>query len=800
MTGSALLVPVLVIGPAGSGRTHAVADEFARASGAGADVRVVDDVDRAADSVVDELVEMVEGGAVVVVSRRDPPPADRPALQRLDSAIARRGRVVDLGPATEDLVAIVAARRLDRAVPTDLVPVVRHLTGANLALVAAVATTWRAEGLPVDPEALDTVPASLRLTVAARWASLGSAAAALLDLLAVTGPVPDADTVGVIGVDRADLAGAHDELRSAGLVGVDGRLHPIVSIARRGDLAAGRRNQLLERTAEVQFGRGVAPATLAPLLREAGAVGDAAAASFLAAGDATVFSDPEGAEQWYDDAVLAGALESAVAVGRAEARWFGASAGAWDALGGSTLAGGALPGRHDRCTAALLAGDGRLGRAADQLLDVARRLDATDPTRPATLAGAVVALAGLGRSADAAAAMADLDRFDHPLDLHDRALRLQAHLAQSVLDPEAEIIPLAVEVAEAAERVRWRVPIVDTAASSAALACLQRHDRLAAESILERAIVAETGGPVADRRHRLLLAWVRLRSGRYDTALEIVADARFTRDLPGRDRLFRVAIEALLARRSGDVPGQLAAWRQAELLLARQGADLWSIDPWCELVVAAARTGAVARAAPVVTELRRQVEAAGDPTPLAVALQWLDLQVAVVSDDRTGAAAAASDLTERVRPGDSSSATAVLAAAARSWALVLAGGSDRVEVDAAAQGLVDLGYPWEASRLLGQAAIRSSDAGATRALLERARDLKAPTGPDAPPMGDRGGLSEREIEVAAYLLDGLTHKEIGAQLYISAKTVEHHVARIRTKLGAGSRAELLAAIRTLLGR
>ena len=48
------------------------------------------------------------------------------------------------------------------------------------------------------------------------------------------------------------------------------------------------------------------------------------------------------------------------------------------------------------------------------------------------------------------------------------------------------------------------------------------------------------------------------------------------------------------------------------------------------------------------------------------------------------------------------------------------------------------------------------------------------------------------------MLDGRTHREIGAQLYISAKTVEHHVARIRQKLGAGSRAELLAAIREQL--
>ena len=46
------------------------------------------------------------------------------------------------------------------------------------------------------------------------------------------------------------------------------------------------------------------------------------------------------------------------------------------------------------------------------------------------------------------------------------------------------------------------------------------------------------------------------------------------------------------------------------------------------------------------------------------------------------------------------------------------------------------------------------------------------------------------------VLAGGTHREIGARLFISPKTVEHHVARIRTKLGATNRAEFVAALRT----
>jgi orotate phosphoribosyltransferase-like protein len=42
------------------------------------------------------------------------------------------------------------------------------------------------------------------------------------------------------------------------------------------------------------------------------------------------------------------------------------------------------------------------------------------------------------------------------------------------------------------------------------------------------------------------------------------------------------------------------------------------------------------------------------------------------------------------------------------------------------------------------------------------------------------------------LRQGLTNAEIGERLYISAKTAEHHVGRIFTKLGVRSRAEAVA--------
>ena len=44
----------------------------------------------------------------------------------------------------------------------------------------------------------------------------------------------------------------------------------------------------------------------------------------------------------------------------------------------------------------------------------------------------------------------------------------------------------------------------------------------------------------------------------------------------------------------------------------------------------------------------------------------------------------------------------------------------------------------------------------------------------------------------ALIRQGLTNREIGERLFISAKTAEHHVGRVLTKLGVKSRAEAAA--------
>jgi ATP/maltotriose-dependent transcriptional regulator MalT len=54
---------------------------------------------------------------------------------------------------------------------------------------------------------------------------------------------------------------------------------------------------------------------------------------------------------------------------------------------------------------------------------------------------------------------------------------------------------------------------------------------------------------------------------------------------------------------------------------------------------------------------------------------------------------------------------------------------------------------------------------------------------------ERGGLSRRELEVIRFLELGRTNREIGRELFLSARTIDMHVRNILAKLGCRSRLE-----------
>jgi DNA-binding CsgD family transcriptional regulator/tetratricopeptide (TPR) repeat protein len=90
------------------------------------------------------------------------------------------------------------------------------------------------------------------------------------------------------------------------------------------------------------------------------------------------------------------------------------------------------------------------------------------------------------------------------------------------------------------------------------------------------------------------------------------------------------------------------------------------------------------------------------------------------------------------------------------------------------------------------------DVPAVRSAILRDRQaagLPVPRGPRASSRANAWGLTPREIEILELLTDGLSNAELARQLYLSEKTVGHHVSAILRKLGEPTRSRAVAAAR-----
>jgi DNA-binding CsgD family transcriptional regulator/tetratricopeptide (TPR) repeat protein len=70
--------------------------------------------------------------------------------------------------------------------------------------------------------------------------------------------------------------------------------------------------------------------------------------------------------------------------------------------------------------------------------------------------------------------------------------------------------------------------------------------------------------------------------------------------------------------------------------------------------------------------------------------------------------------------------------------------------------------------------------------------LPVPRGPRPASQANTWGLTAREVEVLALLVDGLSNAELAQQLFLSEKTVGHHVSAILRKLGEPTRSRAVA--------
>jgi DNA-binding CsgD family transcriptional regulator len=770
-----------VVAPGGYGKT-AILRELGRVyRQAGVDAVLVDDAHLLR---ADELRALVASGAERLVVAYRPWPRSR-ELAELAEALGRSRQPLMPAAFTHEQVQQYLPATAGRAVAD----FVHHQTGGVPRfverLVDALGPATSLNDVPQEAIAafradIEWLDADLQKFLIAAEAG----AALRLDLL---GPL--------LGKDSDDVGDVIEAGRATGLLAENGTLLPIARRAVAVLTRADRRIAVRLRLAELQLERGGSVLGLVRPLLGSGVGGPGVAAAYEAAASEALSVDPALAARFLSAAVNAGTPSGQVA-----ARSATAAAMAGDLDSALRLADQVISGSQaaDRATGAevaavALAHRGQLARSSEL-----HQWSQTD----ASAAFATVGLIGTGRLPAESETVATA-----PPTLLDGAASLMARgVRESVSGEPTAALSTLVRASGLLEPAGKSVLLPDSPAALAALVALHCGEPGVAESVLDRAVAAEMGGTLMSVRHRLLQAWIRMVQGNLAAARDqLVALKKNVREFEPRDWIFAVALEIGVARRNSDVATLRRTWEQACEAVLRHPVDLFTFLPLAEFAAAAARLRDQHRLDPHLQEARNLLAQLGSPPLWSTSFHWGGLHAAIIAEETSVAEEHAEALAAN---REYSRYCSIMSTAAESWLDVVAGKVDPDQVEDAARGLHAAGQWWDGSRLAGQAAIRTSDRQAMVRLLDCARLLQgrpvsarkpAETPVSAPETTDGAKLSDREREVAQHVLDGLTYKQVGDRLFISAKTVEHHMARIRQRLGCTSRSELLGQLRQILG-
>lgn len=314
----------------------------------------------------------------------------------------------------------------------------------------------------------------------------------------------------------------------------------------------------------------------------------------------------------------------------------------------------------------------------------------------------------------------------------------------------------------------------DVSRALANLACeyLDRCDQVNAERYITEGIefTAEHDLIGMERYLRARRAQLALEQGDWET---VEQDAVAASDHPGAVAPTKIVANTLIG-----------------LVRARQGADPWpALDEALEL---AERTGELQRLGPVRIARAEAAWLSGDLERTSVEAHQV-YEAALGEGLRWMAGSLALWLH---RSGHSVAGDTPLA---EPFALEIAG-----EGRSAAAIWRERGYPIEEARALESAQNEGSlrealaifdrlgakpDAARTIRALRNTGARQIPRGPRPGTRANAAGLTARELEVLHLLTLGRSNKEIAGELFLSARTVGHHVSAILAKLDISSRAE-----------
>jgi DNA-binding CsgD family transcriptional regulator len=278
------------------------------------------------------------------------------------------------------------------------------------------------------------------------------------------------------------------------------------------------------------------------------------------------------------------------------------------------------------------------------------------------------------------------------------------------------------------------------------------------------AVQSATGTTLAPYADLALAAW----RGREQEAARLV-EATLD-ELPARGGAIILLItqwaRAVLANGAGSFGDAVVAAREAAAHPYDAAIVWWGMS---ELVEAAAKCGDAALAAGTLARLEAITSAAGTDWALGIQARCR----ALVTGEESGFREAIERL-ERTRiRGELARARLVYGEWLRR--------QDGREVDARAQ--LKIAYD-----LLSRIGAEAFAERARRELLAAGESIRRPAAER------RDVLTPQEAQIARLAAEGRTNPEIGAQLFISPRTVEYHLRKVFDKLGIASRRELSKAL------
>ncbi|OBB61568.1 LuxR family transcriptional regulator [Mycobacterium sp. 852013-51886_SCH5428379] len=248
-------------------------------------------------------------------------------------------------------------------------------------------------------------------------------------------------------------------------------------------------------------------------------------------------------------------------------------------------------------------------------------------------------------------------------------------------------------------------------------------------------------------------------------ALAATTTAEVTARGEGNGLTFTSWAKAVLHNGCGDYHSALAAARHATEDLSELSSASWALP---ELIEAAVRSGALSEATDTLHRLSHITSSSG--TDWALGLEKRSRAIVAVGD---GAERCYREAIEHL------SRTRVRAELARAHLVYgewlrreRRRGEARAELRTAHEMFTDMGM----------------GAFAERSRRELAAVGDTPRKTDSPVADQQ--LTAQEAQVARLARDGLSNPEIGARLFISARTVQYHLGKVFTKLGITSRGQL----------